>query len=192
MGNITASGIWTPDEGDNLDPEVWSAAMAASIENGIGARLTKQEQAVGLKAGIAPGTTVGLSAGIIAPYEISGGEECFTQGLTLVGGVATVSVPGLYYISAAASLETTVLAPTNVGRSIALQVYKNVTQLVGCEVDASQHWATAQANCGINCIAGDTLSVHWYSAGPSGGVGTLTSNAPMNSLSIVLLTPVVV
>jgi len=39
MGNVNAAGIWTPDADDNLDPEVWSAAMGDSIMNGIGERL---------------------------------------------------------------------------------------------------------------------------------------------------------
>lgn len=192
MGNVTASGIWTPDEGDDLNPEQYLATMADSIENGIGDRLNAQEQAIGLKAGIPIGTTVAFAADLIAPYEILAGEECFTQGMTLDGGIATLTVDGLYFVSASASLEAIGDAPGNEGRTIALQVYKGGTQLVGCEVGAQSHWATAQANCCFHGIAGDTIYVKWYSGGPvlGEGTGTLSENTPMNSLSIVLLTPV--
>lgn len=190
MSNVTASGIVTPDEGNTLDPEVYLAAMAESIEEGIGERLNKQEQAIGLAAGIAIGTTVGFAPGIIAPYEILTGEECFTQGMTLEGGIVTLTVPGMYFISCSAALETIANEPANAGRTIALQIYKNGVQLAGCEVEANaDNWSTAQANKVVNCIAGDELAVHWYSAGGA-GVGTLAPNTPMNTLSIVLVTPI--
>lgn len=192
MANVTESGIATPDEDDDLDPEVWSAAMAASIENGIGKRVKRQEVSIGLKAGIAGGTTVAYQDNLIAPYEILPGEQCFAQGMTLDSGIVTLSVDGLYFVSASASLEATQTAPDNTDRTIALQIYKGGVQLVGCEVGAATHWSTAQANCTFHGIAGDTIYVKWYSSGPTPGQGqgTLSSNTPMNSLSIVLVTPV--
>jgi hypothetical protein len=102
MGNTTASGIWTPDEHDNLDPEVWSAAMASSIEDGIGGRLAKQEQRVGAKISIDAATTV-PSTGIIFPLVVAGNGYAysfgnFMTGMTLAGGVLSVTTPGLYLL----------------------------------------------------------------------------------------------
>lgn len=194
MGNVTVpSGIWSPDESDDLNPEVWSAAMAASIENGIGTRLTKQEQAIGLKASIPVATTMTDASFVVAPYEIIPGLDCFTQGLTLTGGIATISVPGMYLVSCSAALESIDNCATNNDRSIALQIYQNASWLAGCEVKANQGiWQTAQATTVLNCIAGDTISIRWYSAGPTpgSGFGTLANNQAMHTLSIALLTPI--
>jgi hypothetical protein len=193
MGNVNSDGIWTPDEEDNLDPEVWSAAMADSISEGIGVRLTKQETAIGLKAGIPVATTMTDASGVIAPYQIVSGLECFTQGMTLEGGVVTVTVAGMYFISCSAALESVDNCPTNADRSIALQVFKNGGWVSGCEVKVDQGiWQTSQSNCVLNCVPGDQLSVRWYSAGttPGVGFGTLANNGAMHTLSIVLVTPI--
>lgn len=193
MGNVNASDIWTPDESDNLDPEVWSSAMADSIHNGIGVRLNRQEQAIGLKAIIPPGTTLGPTA-TIAPYQITNSEISFTQGLELNGGIATVSVAGMYLIAASASLNSVELTAANLNRTIAVQLMKNSTQLAGAEVTADQkYWQTAAATCVINCIPGDTLWVQWYSA-PQGSPANaaVSDNGFLNTLSIVLITPIAV
>jgi len=206
MGNVTTGGaaIWTPDEGDNLDSEVWSAAMAASIENGIGARVTAQEQAIGLKASIASGTRVKYSTGVIAPYAILGdGTSNFIQGLTIAGGVVPITIPGMYLITASAALApygstATDSAPENVDRSIAIQLIHNGTELNGCEVAVGPlQWQTSQASGVVLCAAGDTLNVNWYSSGPAGTpdptIGARTaSNVALQSLSIVLITPVAI
>jgi hypothetical protein len=193
MGNVNDSGIWTPDEDDNLDPEVWSAAMGDSIHNGLGIRMNRQEAAIGLKAGITASATVNGDLGQIAPYEVLESFECFTQGLELDGGVATISVPGMYFVSCSAALESVAVCATNEDRSIALQIYHDASQVAGCEVmSANGIWQTAQANCVLNCIEGDTIHVRWYSAGPvvGEGFGTLADNTAMHTLSIVLVTPI--
>jgi hypothetical protein len=192
MSNVNEDGIVTPDEENNVDPDVWSAAMADSISEGIGVRLKKQETAIGLKAGIAAGTTAAYASGLIAPYEILTSDGCFTEGLTLTGGIATVAVEGMYLLSASASLESVANASSNDQRTIALQIFKNTSQLTGAEVSSTTgHWATASATTIVRCVPGDTLHVEWYSAGPVAGEGegTLSPNTAMNSLSIVLVTP---
>jgi hypothetical protein len=198
MGNITASGIWTPDEGDDLNPEVWSANMAASIENGLGTRVTAQEQAIGLKAGIAPLTRVKFEMNVIAPFEMTGTNGNFLQGMTLNSGVATVSVAGMYFVSAAASLQMwggLTAAPENQNRTMALQIKQNGADMVGCEVTADElYWQTAQANTILLCAPGDAIHVNWYSATvtteTTGAV--ISTNSALQSLSIVLITPVAV
>lgn len=102
MGNVTASGIWTPDEHDDLNPEVWSAAMASSIEGGIVERLAKQEMQVGAKISIDAAMTV-PSTGVIFPLVVADGTYAYSfgnymTGMTLAGGILSVTTPGLYLI----------------------------------------------------------------------------------------------
>lgn len=200
MSITNADGIVTPDEGTVNDPVVYLSAMADSISEGIGERLTQQEQAIGLKASIVTGTRVKYEPGTVAPYEIIGnGTGCFVQGLDFLNSVATVTVAGMYFITAAAALNPSgpTGSPENSGRAIALQIMRNgVEELAGCEVkgDATL-WQTAQANTVVLCIPGDTLHINWYSAGPEGTpdptAGALISDNPsLQSLSIVLITPV--
>jgi hypothetical protein len=186
-------GIITPDEENTLDPEVYLAAMASSISQGIGVRLTAQEQAIGLKAGIPAGTTAAYLPDLIAPFEVLASDGCYTQGLDLSGGVATVTVAGMYLFTASASLESVANESSNTDRTIALQTFLNGEQLTGCEVSSTTgHWATASTTTTARCVPGDTLYVKWYSAGPGAGAGAgvLSPNTSMNSLSIVLITPV--
>ena len=119
MGNINAAAIWTPDEDDNLDPEVWSAAMADSIMNGLGERMDKQEKKVSLRA-TAPEVFDVVSTGSSDPYTqvplTIGGwtgsrapESDFAtgnhaEGITIDGDVATIVTPGLYNILGQISL----------------------------------------------------------------------------------------
>jgi hypothetical protein len=202
MSNVNADGIVTPDEGNTLDPEVWSAAMADSISEGIGTRVTAQEQAIGLKAGIAPLTRVKFENDLIAPFEITGSNGSFVQGMELNGGIAEVSVAGMYFITAAASLNMwggVGGSPENENRTIAVQLKHNGGDLAGAEVTADEnYWQTAQANCVTLCAPGDTLHVNWYSAATTGdnpdptAGAMIASNNALQSLSIVLVTPVAV
>jgi len=101
MSNESASGIITPDEDSNLDPVVWAAAMAESIEQGMGLRLKKQETRAGAKVSIHEPVTV-TPAGITFPvtvssdYEFSYGNYINDMGLT--GGVLSIETDGLYLV----------------------------------------------------------------------------------------------
>jgi hypothetical protein len=114
MSNVNEDGIVTPDEENTLDPEVWSAAMADSISQGLGVRVKKQETRVSLRAttpipfdveSAAPEDaymrvplTVGGVTGIRAPNpDYAGGNHA--DGVTIVGDVATIVTDGLYSIS---------------------------------------------------------------------------------------------
>ncbi len=126
MANVTASGIITPDEGNSLDPEVWSAAMAESIEQGIVVRLAKQEKRVSLRAttpvpfdvtsasASVPYTRIPLSVagptGSRAPEpDFAGGNH--TDGLTIVGGIVTILTDGLYTLSGQCTFTTITFPP---------------------------------------------------------------------------------
>lgn len=195
MGNVTASGIWTPDEDDNLDPEVWSAAMADSIEQGIGLRISEQERVVGLKSSISVATFVQNIQPFIAPFEI-GEDEDFVTGMEFTGGVAKIITPGIYGVSACATLDPVRFYAGNAGRSITIELRKNGVIFRRCETESSQlFWQTASADSPIQCIAGDTISVTYYSAneagtspGPQPGA-QLAISVGLNSFSITLNTP---
>lgn len=98
MAITNADGIVTPDEENTLDPEVYLAAMADSISEGIGVRLAKQESVAGIK-----------SATPVGPYDIAGDANIpaltiltgigFIENMSLSGGIVTVEVAGLYLIT---------------------------------------------------------------------------------------------
>jgi hypothetical protein len=103
MGNVNADGIWTPDEDDKLDPDVWSAQMADSISSGLGLRMKRQETRAGVSASVgAPFNITGQGTiedtGIILPVKILPGRRNYVTNMTLAGGIATVTTPGLYFI----------------------------------------------------------------------------------------------
>ena len=196
MGNVTVpSGIWTPDEDEAVDPEVWSAGMAQSIEDGLGVRMTAQEAVVGLKASISTLTYVQNIQPFIAPFT-TGEEEDFVTGMEFTGGVATIITPGIYGISACATLDPVRFFAGNAGRSITIELRKNGTIFRRCETESSAlFWQTASADSPIQCVAGDKLSVTWYSANEAGDSpgaapgARLAIDTGLNSFSIMLNTP---
>jgi len=114
MGNTNADGIWTPDEDDTHEPDVWSQMMADSISQGLGKRMKLQETRVSLRAttpepfmvvSTAPGDayatvplTVGGVTGSRAPDpDYAGGNH--VNGIDIVGNHAVIVTPGLYSIS---------------------------------------------------------------------------------------------
>jgi hypothetical protein len=165
MGSTTADLlIWTPDENDLAEPDVYLKTMAQSIEDNAGTRLRLQEAAVGLKAGIPAGTGIPVTAAT-APYAVTAANGNFTQGLTISGGVVTVATPGMYIVTASLGIQ-----PKNpADRTAAVDLYKGNTKLAGAELLQSvSYYITSFASCVVNCVAGDTLYVKWHSAAPAG------------------------
>jgi hypothetical protein len=103
MGNVNADGIWTPDEDDTLEADVWSPMMAESISQGLGVRMARQEARAGVSASTLGGsfsiTGAGTIAdtGIILPVQRTGYRNYVTN-MDLAGGVVKVKRPGLYLI----------------------------------------------------------------------------------------------
>lgn len=114
MGNTNIDGIWTPDEEDTLEPDVWSAMMGDSISQGLGARMKLQETRVSLRATtsvpfLVTGTnladaylqiplTIAANTGVRAPDpDYSGGNHA--TGILIEGNYAKIVTPGLYSIS---------------------------------------------------------------------------------------------
>ena len=98
MGNTNSDGIWTPDEDDTMEADVWSPMMAESISQGLGLRMKKQEQVAGIKASLPE--TWGFSGNSnTVPLTIGTGTNWVTD-VDFAGGVATIKVAGLYTVNA--------------------------------------------------------------------------------------------
>lgn len=122
MGNTNADGIWTPDEDDTMEPEVWSAMMGDSISGGLGKRMKLQETQVSLRATTpVPFTITGTSSSDPNSYkqipleiavntgarfpdpDYSAGNHAV--GIEIVGNFAKIVTPGLYTLTGQASVK---------------------------------------------------------------------------------------
>jgi hypothetical protein len=114
MSNVNADGIATPDEDNTLDPEVWSAAMADSISEGIGLRLKKQETRVSLRATTPEPFTITAAdpsgAYMTIPLTVGGvtnsrapepdfAEGNHAEGIEIEGNRAKILTDGLYTLT---------------------------------------------------------------------------------------------
>jgi len=153
MGNVSVvDGIWTPDEEDNLDPEVWSAAMAASIEGGIGVRLAKQEQVAGIKASLpAPWSFDGNFN--IVPLTIGSGSDYVTD-VDFAGGVATVTVAGLYAVDASVTLNFGPDVPID----MTLMYNSSFEDYFSLKTNATSY-QTAPISTSLHLAAGDSIYI---------------------------------
>jgi hypothetical protein len=173
MPNTNADGIVTPDEEDLDQPDVYLAAMADSISNGIGTRLAAQEKQIGLKASLPP--TFQLNAwptpgpGIL-PFAIGADATAtypnthnYIQGVgDFAGGIVTIQTQGIYNIFASVGVEK------NAGRSVAIGVCVNGSVIASAENMASADFY-ASANVGVPALLmpNDTVYVLGHSAGGS-------------------------
>jgi hypothetical protein len=179
MGSTTALDlIWTPDENDPAEPDVYLKTMAQSVEDGIGDRLRTQELAIGLKAGYTSAPTLS-STMAIANVTINTSNGSFKQGLDISGGVVTVVTPGMYMVSGG-------LGVTNIaGHTAEIQLRRGSTQLV---VDSQKSDATffqaAKCSTVVNCVAGDTLSM-WV--GDAAGGAAVASNLAMTHFTVAMV-----
>lgn len=195
MAITNADGIVTPDEDNTNDPEVYLAAMADSISEGIGKRIAAQEAVVGLKSSLDGLTYVQNVQPFIAPYTLAEPTD-FVEGLEFSGGVATVITPGIYSVSACATIDPVRFYAGNAGRSITVELRHNGVIFRRCEIESSAlFWQTASADAPIRCVEDDTLSVTWYSANEAGDSpgaapgARLVDSVGVNMFSIALITP---
>jgi hypothetical protein len=97
MGNVTSDLlVWTPDEDDLAEPDVYLATMSASMEDGLGARLRKQEAFIGTNLSLpsaftADGTIRQLPFAVVNSYN-------FNDDMTIAGGSVTVPMAGIYTV----------------------------------------------------------------------------------------------
>lgn len=152
MGGMTVKhAVWYPDLTDVDQPNVWAATMAQSVADGIGDRLELQEKAVGLKAGLSSQFTLTTTAQIL-PMVIKATDGSFKEGFDISGGIATVTVKGMYLISGALGIQ-----PAS-GTTTAMGLWKGTSSIIGDEqVSSPTFYQGSKATTIVNCIPGDTL-----------------------------------
>lgn len=164
MGNVNEAGIWTPDEEDNLDPEVWSQAMADSIMNGIGERVKRQERFEGAFLNIQDAYTIpnGMPGAdqVPLPYQVGGGV-CFLKGdMTLSGGVLKVAHAGLYTVT---GMMHAYMPSTASNAYLELTLFKNGSRHGQDEAfkdsgaPTDRALPSLQVTTVMNCAEGDTI-----------------------------------
>lgn len=195
MGNINDAGIWTPDETDNLDPEVWSAAMADSIMNGIGERLSQQERFEGCYLNVQdPYTlTAGPPGTPVEPLPFTVGQDVnYVEGdMTVAGGIVVVKHDGLYSVNGSISAYIGDEAEYNPGQFVELTLFRNFDRHKQVEVfdDNTGHPLTLDCTSVMKCIAGDRIwaSGHQY-FGDYTHPAKLNVNFPLyNTLTVTLV-----
>lgn len=179
MGVVTPNlQIWTPDANDKDLPDVNMAAMASSIETGVGPRLQLQEQAIGLKAGFTSAPMLS-STMTTAAVTINSSNGSFKQGLEIAGGIVTVITPGMYLISGAVGVQ-------NIANHTAkIELRKGATTLVADEmVSHITYYQAAKANTVVNCVEGDTLSMR---IGDAFGGASVAANLALTHFTVVMI-----
>lgn len=96
--------IWSPDESHTVEPDVYLAQMADSIEQGMGGRVQRQEMLVSAGMNVAVGNFQPLPVGESTTVEFEPGTRGHLEGMEFVGGVVTIPVDGLYFLSAGVSV----------------------------------------------------------------------------------------
>jgi hypothetical protein len=195
MPNVTASGIVTPDEDDLDEPDVYLAAMADSIESGIGTRLAAQEAQIGLKASLPP--TFSLNAwptpgpGVL-PFAIGADAMAtypntanFIQGATIsAGGEVTIQTKGVYFVCASVGIEK------DASRTVAIGLCRNGAVFASAEnPGSSDYYSSAFAGSAILLLPNDTLHVLGHSAGGTTSMAIAGDNTK-TYFSVSLVTPI--
>jgi hypothetical protein len=166
MGAYTSPNqVWYPDLTDVGQPNVWAATLAQSVDAGIGARLQKQEVAVGLKASLTDNALTFTATSTIVPYTVNSGIADFNNGFTLAGGVATVNVKGMYVVTASVS------GHNGTSRGLKILLYQNAIAFAQAEVPQQASggpWINSQASCVLNCAIGDTIYAKVQLTGSAG------------------------
>lgn len=179
MGDVTAKhDVWYPDLTDIDQPNVWGAAMAQSVADGIGERLEVQELAVGLKAGFTSAPTLS-STMTIAAVTINSSNGSYKQGLDISGGVVTVATKGMYLVSGSVGVDAIA------GHTAKIELRKGSTVLASDEQksDASFYQAAKQTTA-VLCDVGDTLSMR---IGDAAGGASVAANLALTHFTVVMI-----
>ena len=180
MGNVTSDLlVWTPDEDDLAEPDVYLATMAASMEDGLGSRLRKQESFIGCNLSLASnfaagGTIVQVPFAIVNSYN-------FNEGMTVSGGQVTVPMNGIYTVQVVANYLGANATP---GR-INTYLYLNGTSILYASTygnTATNRYSNASIANSYKLVAGDDLTVRISS-------GDAISNLTGAAFSVVLTKP---
>lgn len=184
MGAYTPnSQVWYPDGTDTAEINTLLATVASSIENGIGARLEHQEIAVGAKLNaplsytIPSGSTFANATTV--PYANDGTLAAFNNGMSVSGGVVTIATTGMYIVTASLGGLNTA------GRSVVNYLCKNGAYVASAEVPTNTSvYVSSQANCVLNLVPGDTISVK---ARSTGGTLLIAQNPELSYLTLAMV-----
>lgn len=180
MGNVTSDLlIWTPDENDTAEPDVYLATMSASMEDGLGARLRKQESFIGVNLSqtanfTADGTIRTVPFAAVNTYN-------YNEGMTVTGGQVTVPMDGFYTVTIVANY---LGANTTPGR-INTYLYLNGTSIQFSSTygnTVTTRYSNASIASTYKLVAGDDLTVR---------VASFDSNSTLtgSNFSVVLTKP---
>lgn len=184
MGAYTTTAqVWYPDLSDTAKLDSLLATMASSLENGLGARMTKVETKKSLFASVTASSTWALVNGTEAtiPYSINSGNT--NDGFTLTGGIVTIITPGLYTINASCT--------TNMVSGYAdIRLYKNATVLSRALADsttAGGGFASGPVAATLEFAAGDTIKATVTVNGVAASASIHTGQQTYNVLNIGLI-----
>jgi hypothetical protein len=157
MGNVTSDLlIWTPDELDTAEPDVYLATMAQSLEDGVGARLRKQESFIGCNLGTSTSFTADTTIRQV-PFGIVHAWN-YNEGMTVSGGLVTVPMDGIYTVQVVANFLGVNTTP---GR-INTYLFKGSSSIQFSSTygnTATSRYANASIANSYKLVAGDSLSV---------------------------------
>lgn len=157
MGNVTSDLlIWTPDENDTAEPDIYLATMAQSLEDGAGERLRKQESFIGVNLSVsgaftADGTIRQIPFAVVNSYN-------YNEGMTVSGGQVTVPMDGIYTVQVVANY---LGANTTAGR-INTYLYLNGTSIQFSSTygnTSTNRYSNASIASSYKLVAGDDLTV---------------------------------
>lgn len=184
MGAFTTTAqVWYPDLSDTAKLNTLLATVASSIENGLGARMTKQETVKSLLATVTAGSSWTLANGTEATLPFSINTGGYNDGLTLSSGIVTFTTPGLYNITVNA-------LTTQASGYSDLRIYKNagvIARTLGDSTTAGGGFSPTTISITGNFIAGDTFKSTITVNGVTGSAAIHTGQATYNVLSVTLI-----
>lgn len=183
MGQTTTNlQIWTPDEADLDEPDVYLASMAASIENGTGVRLSKLESFVGANLSLASAVSYSGGATGVAPFIVTQPFNFADDVTTNPDGSVQIEIPGIYQVNLNA-----VFLPTNTTAArINTYLFKNGSGMAFSST-YGETVTSRYSNCNIagvyKFVAGDVITAR---VAVFDGVSALQSGTG-SSLSLALI-----
>lgn len=157
MGNVTADlQIWTPDEADLGEPDVYLATVAQSIEDGAGARLRKQEAFIGVNLSLPSAFTADSTIRQL-PFAVTNSYN-FNEDMTVSGGSVTVPMAGIYTVY----VNMNFLGATTTPGRINTYLYLNGVSVQFCSTYGNvvtTRYSNANIANAYKLAAGDVLSV---------------------------------
>lgn len=189
MGFLTTTAkVWYPALTDKMQLHTLFSTMASSLETGLGARMSKQEETASMVANLPAQQNFVVGTGQSVNFSIN--SMGYNDGMTLTGGKVQITKAGLYFFST--NCLGAVGGTSGVG-FMQTQIRKNTTQIFNNGITAMVYnggsvIATTSGSVVMKCVPGDVIDVFvaFYNtpANPYLSVGT---NGTYNILSASLL-----